>query len=208
MGPAILLGGVYTAGRMEIEASNPADLVRRIMAGDGSAEDELVNRYSRGVFFILNQNVSDRAIAEDLYQETFRLTLEKIRGGEVREPERFSGFILSIARNLAIEHFRKNTRARERQGDENESRAIATPEASQLENLLKEERTRLVHSVLDALPSERDRTVLRRFYIADDDKEEICADLGISSLHFNQILCRARERYRQAFEELSGEGGK
>jgi len=205
---ALLLGGVYIAGRMEIEASDPAGLVRRIMAGDGAAEEELVHRYSRGVFFVLNQNVSDRVIAEDLYQETFRLTLEKIRGGEVREPERFSGFILSIARNLAIEHFRKNARARERQGGENEIRTIAAPEPSQLDNLLKEERATLVHHVLAALPSERDRKVLHRFYIADDDKEEICADLGISSLHFNQILCRARERYRKAFDELSRAGGK
>jgi RNA polymerase sigma-70 factor (ECF subfamily) len=199
---ALLLGGVYFAGRMEIDESNPADLVRRIMAGDSSAEEELVSRYSRGVFFVLNQNVSDRAVAEDLYQETFRLTLEKIRGGEVREPERFSGFILSIARNLAIEHFRKNTRARERQGEENESRTIAAPGPSQLDNLLKEERATLVHHVLAALPSERDRKVLHRFYIADDDKEEICADLQISALHFNQILCRARERYRKAFEKM------
>ncbi|MGA3240945.1 MAG: RNA polymerase sigma factor [Bryobacteraceae bacterium] len=208
MDATLLLGGVYIAGRMEIEATNPADLVRRIMAGDSAAEEELVHRYSRGVFFVLNQNVSDREIAEDLYQETFRLTLEKIRGGEVREPERFSGFILSIARNLAIEHFRKNTRARERQGEENESRTIAAPDPSQLDHLLKEERATLVHHVLAALPSERDRKVLRRFYIADDDKEEICADLGISSLHFNQILCRARERYRKAFDELSRAGGK
>jgi DNA-directed RNA polymerase specialized sigma24 family protein len=89
-----------------------------------------------------------------------------------------------------------------------ESRTIAAPEASQLDNLLKEERARLVHSVLAALPSERDRKVLHRFYIADDGKEEICADLGIPALHFNQILCRARERYRKAFDELSREGRK
>jgi DNA-directed RNA polymerase specialized sigma24 family protein len=44
--------------------------------------------------------------------------------------------------------------------------------------------------------------VLYRFYLADDDKEEICAELGVSSLHFNQILCRARERYKKLFEEM------
>jgi RNA polymerase sigma-70 factor, ECF subfamily len=188
---------------MAIEAFNPADLVRRIAAGESAAEDELVRRYSRGVFFVLNQNLSDRPIADDLYQETFRLVIEKVRGGEVRDPERFSGFIVSIARNLAIEYFRKSARVEARQAGEDESRTIAAPQASQLENLLKEERTMLVRQVLAGLPSERDRTVLHRFYIADDDKEEICAELGISSLHFNQVLCRARERYRKAFEELT-----
>jgi RNA polymerase sigma-70 factor, ECF subfamily len=188
---------------MAIEASNPADLVRRIAAGESAAEDELVRRYSRGVFFVLNQNVSDGTIADDLYQETFRLVIEKVRGGEVRDPERLSGFIVSIARNLAIEYFRKSARVEARQAGEDESRTIAAPQASQLENLLKEERKMLVRQVLAGLPSERDRTVLHRFYIADDDKDEICAELGISSLHFNQVLCRARERYRKAFEELT-----
>jgi RNA polymerase sigma-70 factor (ECF subfamily) len=188
---------------MAIEPSNPADLVRRIAAGESAAEDELVRRYSRGVFFVLNQNVSDRTIADDLHQETFRLVIEKVRGGEVRDPERFSGFIVSIARNLAIEYFRKSARVEARQAGEDESRTIAAPQASQLENLLKEERAMLVRQVLAGLPSERDRTVLDRFYIADDDKEDICAELGISSLHFNQVLCRARERYRKAFEELT-----
>lgn len=203
MDAALLLGRVYAAGRMAIEASSPADLVRRIAAGESAAEDELVRRYSRGVFFVLNQNVSDRTIADDLYQETFRLVIEKVRGGEVRDPERFSGFIVSIARNLAIEYFRKSARVEARQAGEDESRTIAAPQASQLENLLKEERAVLVRQVLTELPSERDRTVLHRFYIADDDKEDICAELGISSLHFNQVLCRARERYRKAFEGLT-----
>jgi hypothetical protein len=40
---------------MEIEASNPAQLVRRIAAGDGAAEDELVRRYSRGVYLLVKR---------------------------------------------------------------------------------------------------------------------------------------------------------
>jgi RNA polymerase sigma-70 factor (ECF subfamily) len=191
---------------MEIEESTPGDLVRRIAAGESAAEDELVRRYSRGVFFVLNQNVLDRSIAEDLYQETFRLVIEKVRGGEVREPERLSGFIVSLVRNLAIEYFRKNTRTQARLAGEDQSRTLAAPDVSQLENLLNGERAMLVRQVLAGMPSERDRKVLHRFYIADDDKEESCAELGISSLHFNQVPCRARARYRKAFEERSGPG--
>jgi RNA polymerase sigma-70 factor (ECF subfamily) len=59
--------------------------------------------------------------------------------------------------------------------------------------------------VLEALPSDRDRKVLYRFYIADDEKEQICADLEVSSGHFNQILCRARERYKKLFEDMKSE---
>jgi RNA polymerase sigma-70 factor (ECF subfamily) len=42
--------------------------------------------------------------------------------------------------------------------------------------------------------------VLFRFYVVEDDKDRICADLGLTSLHFNRVLHRARERYRELYE--------
>jgi len=192
---------------MEINQSNPAEVVGRIRAGERSAEDELVRQYSRGVYFVINQSVMDSAQVDDIYQETFRLVLEKVRAGQVREPERLSGFILSIARNLVIEQFRKNVRAEV--GNEAYGRSqVASPEISQLDQLLRQEQAALARRVLAALESDRDRKILFRFYIADDDKEEICADLGVSSMHFNQILCRARERYRKLFDEMKPERQK
>jgi RNA polymerase sigma-70 factor, ECF subfamily len=50
--------------------------------------------------------------------------------------------------------------------------------------------------------SERDRQILYRFYIAEEDKDRICADLQLSSLHFNRVLHRARERYRDLYKSL------
>ena len=155
----------------------------------------MVRRYSRGVFFVLNQSGADRVLAEDLFQETFRLVIEKTRNGEVRHPERFTGFILGIARNLTIEYFRANTRA---QAQQNWNACVMAD--SPLDGLLEEERAEFVRHVLAAMPCERDRAVLHRYYFNDDDKESICAALGICSLQFNRILSRARERYRKAFD--------
>src|SRR5215470_7082480 len=81
-----------------------SELVDRIQAGDRSGEEDLVRQYSRGVLVIIGQSVSDRSLVEDLYQDCFRLVLEKVRAGEVREPDRLSGFICSIARHIVIEH--------------------------------------------------------------------------------------------------------
>lgn len=185
---------------MEIGNSTPAELVLRIRAGDRSAEEELAQRYSRGVAFVIRQLVAEREAAEDIYQETFRLVLQKVRAGEVREPDRLSGFITSIARNLVTEQFRRASRRREREEPEG-GQSFACPEPNALEGLLREEQNALAREVLASLPSDRDRTVLYRFYIADDEKDEICTALGITSLHFNQILCRARERFKNLFEE-------
>jgi RNA polymerase sigma-70 factor, ECF subfamily len=200
------LGGVYVAGRMEVAGSNDAVLVSRIRAGERPAEDELVQRFSRGVSIIIGQSVADPAAAADVYQETFRLALMKVRAGEVRDPERLAGFICGIARSLVIEHFRGTARSKARHKGEPD-RQLASSEPSQLDQLLREERATLARQVLSELPSDRDRKILCRFYIEDDDKDDICADLGISALHFNQVISRARQRYKKIYESM-GEGRK
>ncbi len=179
----------------------PRELVEGIGAGDRSMEDALVRQYSRGVQFVISQSVSDQAAAEDLYQECFRMVLEKVRAGEVHEPDRLSGFICSLARNIVIEYFRKTLRRESYHARAGED-VVPSAEPSQLDRLLRQEKGSLARRVLDALPSDRDRSVLYRFYIAEDDREEICADLGIEAALLSQILCRARQRYKILFEEF------
>ena len=64
---------------------------------------------------------------------------------------------------------------------------------------LRSELAEIVRRVLSEMTSERDRQVLFRFYIAGDGKDAICRDLGLTSLHFNRVLFRARERYRELY---------
>ncbi|HSS75550.1 MAG TPA: hypothetical protein VLV54_02295, partial [Thermoanaerobaculia bacterium] len=48
------------------------------------------------------------------------------------------------------------------------------------------------------------REILLRFYIAEEDKDRIAADHGLSSLQFNRVLHRARQRYKELFLERTG----
>ncbi len=183
-----------------VEAGQSGELVARILSGEKAAESELVQRYSRGVLIILHRATGDQSVSEDLSQETFQLTLEKIRGGEVREPEKLSGFICSLARNLATDHYRRSRRS-EQVDDPEAVEMIAATAPSQLDRVLQAEKSRRVRQLLREL-SERDREILRRFYIEEEDKDQICADLGLSSLHFNRVLHRARERYRELYRRV------
>jgi RNA polymerase sigma-70 factor, ECF subfamily len=180
------------------QAGSVADLVSRIRAGDRQAEAELVERYHRGVRIIIRREVGDPAIADDLYQETFCLVLEKIRQGEVREPEKLSGFIGSLAKNLIIGHFRRAGRREILTGTE-ETSSLPHPAPNQLEGLLRKEKVELIRQILKEMPNQRDIQVLFRFYIAEEEKEKICADLELSSAQFNLVLHRARERYRELY---------
>ena len=177
------------------------DLVSRIRAGDRQAEAELVERYSRGVMIVIRREVHDTVDVEDLHQEGFRIVLEKIRRGDVREPERLSGFVCGVARNLVIDYFRRAAR-HENNAEIKEAVSIPHPAPDQLQELLRKEKADLVRQVLKEMSNERDIQALYRFYIADDDKEQICADLGLTSLHFNRVLHRARERFRELYERV------
>lgn len=176
------------------------DLVRRICSGDAGAEAELVTRFGEGLAFLLRRWTRDHAAAEDLYQETFRLALEKIRRGEVRDPERLAGFLRSLAKNLSIHHYRRGTTREVREEDLESAPEPAESEAGQLDRLLRQEKAEAVRQVLEELASERDRQILFRFYIAEEDKERIRSDLGLSSPDFNMVLFRARRRYRDLYE--------
>jgi RNA polymerase sigma-70 factor (ECF subfamily) len=177
------------------------DLVSRIREGDRQAEAELVERYSLGVMIIIRRVVRDTMAAEDIHQEGFRIVLEKIRRGDVREPEKLSGFVCGVARNLVIDHFRRAAR-QENKAEIEEAVSIPHPAPDQLQELLRKEKADLVRQVLKEMSNERDIQALYRFYIADDDKEQICADLGLTSLHFNRVLHRARERFRELYERV------
>jgi RNA polymerase sigma-70 factor, ECF subfamily len=181
------------------DAGNAADLVSRIRAGDQQAEAELVERFGRGVLMIVRRSTRNAAVSDDLYQDTFRIALEKVRQGALRESEKLSAFICSVARNLVIEYFRRTARHESLTEIAEADRPYSAP--NQLEAVLQNERAAIVRQVINELPTDRDRQLLFRFYVVEDEKEKICADLSLSSLHFNRVLHRARERYRELYEK-------
>jgi len=182
------------------------DLVRRILSGDPAAESELVARFSRALTFLLRRLTRDEAAAEDLYQETFRLVIEKVRQGELREAERLPGFVSSMARNLFLGSVRRAGRRQKWQGDPEAAETAPDPAQGQLQKLLAQERARRVRQVLAELKNDRDREILSRYYIADQDKEVICRDLQLSDPHFHRVLFRARQRYKELFEKGREDG--
>jgi len=188
------------------EAGGGAGLVGRIKAGERQAEVELVERYSRFVKIIIRREVSDTAVADDLYQEIFWTVIEKVRQGSVREPEKLSGFVCGVARNLVMHYFRRSAR-QEISTESEEAAPLPLSAPDQLKELLQKEKADFVWQVLKEMPNERDVQMLIRFYIVEEEKEQICADLGMTSLHFNLVLHRARARYKELYERAMRRGG-
>ncbi len=180
------------------EAQTAAFLVRRIAAGEPAAETDMVARYSRGLLFMLRRMTGNPDLADDLHQDAFRIVLERLRGAGLADPERLAGFLNRTARNLFIADYRKTTRRKT--DDLEQAEPPADPAPNQLSRVLLDEEAALVRRLIDQLEPDRDRQLLYRFYIVEEAKERICADLELSSLHFNRVLFRARQRYKSLLE--------
>lgn len=181
------------------QIGDPAELVRRIRAGESAAEREMVERYSRGVFFLLREMTRDEARADDLHQEAFRLAIEKVRGGELKEPEKLAGFIRQLARNLFIAQHRQ--RAKQPTVDGETLLAFSPdPGPSPQQLLLDKENADIVRRLLAGLEPARDREILMRLFVAEHPREAICNDLGLTNLQFNRALHRARQRLKDLLE--------
>lgn len=147
-------GDPANAGDQGNVVYDPSALVSRIVDGDRSAESELVHRYRRGVSRILSRLIGQHAVVEDLTQDTFQVTFEKIRRGDLREPASLSGFICNIARNLAMDHFRRASKAEKAETElSRASRSLPDP----LDQVLAAEKAAIVRRVLDELRPARDR---------------------------------------------------
>jgi RNA polymerase sigma factor (sigma-70 family) len=85
-------------------------LVKLFLTGDEKGFEVLIERYQSRIFTSIHLIVKDRNIAEDLRQETFIKALNTLRAGRYNDEGKFQPWIMRIAHNLAIDHFRKNKR--------------------------------------------------------------------------------------------------
>jgi RNA polymerase sigma-70 factor (ECF subfamily) len=188
------------------EAAVATDLVRRIAAGDASAEGALVQRYSRGILYLLRRLGVSPELAEDLHQETFRIVLERLRRRELDDPAGLVGFLRGTARNLVIAENRKTARRRTDADPDGLEQAVH-PAPGQLQTVLLDEEANIVRRLIREMPTARDQQLLMRFYVAEEEKESICSDLGLDSLHFNRVLFRARTRFKELLERFQAQQG-
>ena len=190
---------MFTNGTMKVNIAR--DLVSRIVAGDSLAETELVERYSTGVKLMLLKRTGSRQLSNDICQEALIVTLKKLRSGGLNKPESLPAFIRKTAVYLSIEHYRKEKRFIHL---EDGMISLQVPHKDhKAENLDHQKAGALLEDLLDQLSIKRDREILRRFYLRDEDKADICRELNLSSAHFDRVLYRAKQRMRKLIKERS-----
>lgn len=169
-------------------AEEPASLAARIRAGDREAFQTVVRTYQQKVFLMAYTILKDREDALDVAQETFLRLHQKI--DSFRPENGFQGWLLQIARRLAIDHYRRHTRPRrENLAGVTPEEAGASVDASPVERA--SDIRPLLHRCIDQL-AERQRRVFVLRHFQELQFNEISEELRISvgtakSLHFKAV---------------------
>jgi RNA polymerase sigma-70 factor (ECF subfamily) len=134
--------------------TSDADLLPRCRTGDEGAWHELVTLYARKVFGLAYRFTGRVDEAEDLTQEVFVKVYQTL--GRYREADGpFGGWLMAVARNHAIDHYRRRKQERTRRSDdETVLDRMAAPGEHPIAGLERQERAGIVHRGLRALPQD------------------------------------------------------
>ena len=179
-----------------------ASYVEKLRAGDAHIEEHFVNYFSALIRLKLRSRLNSKNAIEDVRQETFMRVLTLLRGkGGLRQPDRLGPFVNSVCNHVLFEHYRSQKRTEATIDDEVEA-TIAGREPSALSLLEAKDTERVVRQILNQLP-ERDRRLLQ-LLLEERDKDEVCAEFGITREYLRVLLHRAKQSFKSCYTSRLG----
>ncbi len=185
---------------VDLKDTSDADLARHVAAagpaGASDAEAELYRRRAPRVRLYGLRHLRHEHAAADLVQQVLLVTIERLRAGAVREPERLASFVLGTCRMVVLD-LKRGGRRRERvlgqfahdlpcAGVADEPRVDGERLTACLEHL-----------------TERERTVVLLTFHAEKSALEVARELRLTAANVRVIRHRALARLRQC---MNGEG--
>ncbi len=170
--------------------NNDSILVENYINGDESSLDKLIQKHKSRIYNFIFSKVLNRDIAEDIFQDTFIKVIKTLKRGFYNEEGKFLPWIMRIAHNLVIDHFRRSNRIPKFENNseydifQNLSDSSLNAEKSIIKNQVS---TDLQHLV-DELPDDQKDVVIMRLY-RDMSFKEIAENTGVS---INTALGRMR----------------
>ncbi len=166
------------------------NLIRAYREGDERAFETLLNRYQSGVFSKIVFVVRDHEVANDLFQDTWIKVVKVLKSGKYVEEGKFGPWVMRIAHNAAIDHFRRNRKKRMvRPTDEFDIfDTLAHDAPNAMDTMVQEEVLAELRQLIPALPEEQ-RAVVKMRLERQYSFKEIAEETGVS---INTALGRMR----------------
>lgn len=173
-----------------------AEYVQRLRNADPETESHFVGYFRQLLRIKLRARYLTPDIIDDIQQETFIRVFRALREDDIRHPERIGSYVNSVCNFVLQEHYRKRGRSESR----DDSEADIPDKILNLEKLaiVEEVNDRVRSAVKSLAPKERD--LIRKIFFQELEKDDVCAELGVSRDYLRVLLHRAIEHLRDALE--------
>lgn len=176
---------------MKTKQLSDQELVQAFLKGDETCIEILINRHRTKVYTYILLTIKNQALTEDLFQETFIKVIQSLRKNKYRDNGRFLSWVIRIAHNLIIDHFRKEKQLNSVSNDDTEldlfnSQRFADDNVEQL--MVSDQIRRDLRKLINELPADQKEVVLLRHF-GELSFKEIADHTGVS---INTALGRMR----------------
>lgn len=165
-------------------------LIHLYLDGDSEALSSLIERYKDKIYTSIYLLVKDKYLAEDIFQDAFIKVIDTINGGRYTDEGKFLPWVMRIAHNLCVDHFRKVKRSPsiKTSDDHDIFEVLNFSEAGADEKMIQGQSHERVRKMLDMLPEDQKEVIVMRHY-ADLSFKEIAK---LTDCSINTALGRMR----------------
>ena len=165
-------------------------LVSNYINGNERSLEILIGRHRQRIYSFIYSKVLNRDISEDVFQDTFIKVINTLKKGNYNEEGKFLPWVMRIAHNLVIDHFRKDNRMPTfKNTDEFDIFSVLSDSSLNAEKqIIKEQIHSDVRNLVEELPEDQKEVLMMRIY-RDMSFKEISEQTGVS---INTALGRMR----------------
>ena len=167
-----------------------ASLIKEYIDGNEDALAKLIKRHESKIYGFIYSKVPDRDVTNDIFQDTFIKVINTLKSNSYNEEGKFLPWVMRIAHNLIIDHFRKSKKMPLfRETEEFSIFSNMTDESLTVENQIIADQVQLdIKKLIEELPDDQKEVLIMRMY-QDMSYKEIAETTGVS---INTALGRMR----------------
>jgi RNA polymerase sigma-70 factor (ECF subfamily) len=167
------------------------ELIQRFIKGEQTCFEQIIHRHKNKVFAYISLYIRDQALAEDLFQDTFMKVIQSVKTGKYQDNGKFISWVMRIAHNLIIDHFRRIKQMNTISNDDYESDLFNSRKFSDStieDDMIKRQIQKDVRNMISHLPEDQREVVILRHYAGLSFKEIA----EITEVSINTALGRMR----------------
>lgn len=189
---------MHNSSTIDLSSDHPvtsrfAELVERIQRGHPAGLEELYGLAKNFTFFLMRQLGTEDL--QDKVHDVFVTTAQAITAGKLRDPERLLPFVTTVTRFYTYGQIERRTQSRKQQGTLEQ---VHVPDArvNLEQTAYRKQKAMIVRDILRAM-GPRDRELLRRFYLLEQSKEQICEEMKLTPTQFRLLKSKAKSKFAQ-----------